>query len=90
MCFKAGKDEIDTVRNLIRMSLLFLLADTLEVEIEDIAGNARLVEDMKLDKTGADRLTALIAEYFDGLQINLDDTPTVDSLLDKIVANQIC
>ncbi|MCG6936855.1 MAG: hypothetical protein LJE83_01605 [Gammaproteobacteria bacterium] len=89
MCFKAGKDEIDTIRNLMRMSLLVLLSESLEIEAWELSGEARLVEDMKLDKAKAARLKREIAEYFDGLQINLDDTPTVDSLLEKIVETQM-
>jgi hypothetical protein len=89
MCFKIGKDEIDTVSSLMRMSLLFLLSESLGVDAEEISGRARLVEDMQLDKFKAARLNELIAEYFDGLEIDLDDTPTVDSLLDKIVETQL-
>ena len=80
---------MDTVRNLMRMSMLILLSESLEIEIEEISGDARLVEDLKLDKTKKDRLNHLIAEYFDGLQINLKNTPTIDSLLEKIVATQM-
>lgn len=89
MCFKVGKDEIDTVSSLMRMSLLFLLSEALGVDADEIPAGARLIEDMELDKTKAARLNELIAEYFDGLQINLHDTPTVDSLLDKIVETQL-
>jgi len=73
----------------MRMSLLYLLSESLEIEAEEVSGDARLVDDMGLDKSKAIRLNGLIAEYFDGLQINLDDTPTVDSLLEKIVETQI-
>lgn len=89
MCLKIGKDEIDTIRNLMRMSLLILLSESLDIEVEEISDKARLVEDLKLDNVKAARLNELIAEYFDGLKINLDDTPTIDSLLEKIVETQI-
>lgn len=80
---------MDTVRNLMRMSLLVLLSESLDTEVEDIACEARLVEDLKLDKAKTDRLKGLVAEYFDGLQVNLDDTPTIENLLEKIVATQM-
>lgn len=89
MCLKVGKDEIDTIRNLMRMSMMVLLSELFDIDIEEISEDARLVEDLKLDKTKAARLNELIAEYFDGLQIDLNDTPTVDSLLDKIVETQL-
>jgi hypothetical protein len=84
-----GKDEMDTVKNLMRMSLMYLLSESFETEVEDVSASARLVEDMALDKPKAARLNELIAEYFDGIQINLADTPTVDSLLEKIVETQM-
>jgi hypothetical protein len=89
MCLKVGKDEMDTMRNLMRLSLLILVSDTFDVDIDEVSGDARLVEDMKLDKIKANRLSNLIAEYFDGLQIDLNETPTVDTLLDKIVETQM-
>ena len=73
----------------MRMSLLYLLFESMEIEAEEVSGNARLVDDMGLDKPKAARLNELIAEYFDGLQVDLDDTPTVDSLLEKIVETQM-
>lgn len=73
----------------MRMSLVVLLSESLGVEVEEVDCDARLVEDMRLDKTKAARLNELIAEYFDGLQLNLDETPTVESLLDKIVETQM-
>ena len=89
MCLKVGKDEIDTIRNLMRMSIMVLLSELFDIDIDEVSEDARLVEDMKLDETKAARLNELIAEYFDGLQINLDETPTVDSLMEKIVESQI-
>lgn len=73
----------------MRMSMMVLLSELFDIDIEEISEDARLVEDLKLDKTKAARLNELIAEYFDGLQIDLNDTPTVDSLLDKIVETQL-
>jgi hypothetical protein len=89
MCFKVGKDEIDTVKNLMQMSVILFLSESLGIEFDEVSADTRLLEVMEFDRSKMARLHEFIAEYFDGLQINLYDTPTVGSLLDKIVDSQM-
>lgn len=88
MCFKAGDDELDTVKNLMTMSLSVVVADALEVDLDEVQTSSRLVQDLGMTPDKAVALKEGIAEYFDGLEIDLRATPTVGALLDKVVLNE--
>ena len=88
MCIKAGDNELETVKNLMSMSLMAVLAESLGAEIDEIPTDARLVEDLNMDHSKELVLRGLIAEYFDGLEVDLTETPTVDTLLDRIVMSE--
>lgn len=88
MCIKAGKDEIETVKNLMSMSLKAIVAEALLVDMEDVVDSARLVEDLNMDDQGQFALTELIAEYFDELKVDVSTTPTFGELLEKVVLSE--
>ncbi len=88
MCFKAGIDELDTVKNLMSMSLNALIADTLEVELDAIHPHLRLVTDLGMDADKAQLLKEGIAEYFDGLEVDLVGIESVADLLEVVVLNE--
>lgn len=85
MCIKAGKDELDTVRNLMMMSLNAVVAEALACELGDAVPEADLVKDLGMDSGGAAALRGLVAEFFDGLEIDLGRARTVADLLDQVV-----
>ena len=88
MCIKAGKDELETVRNLMMMSLNAVVAEALQVELEDVTPSARLAGDLGMDAAGADALRELVADMFDGFEVDLERARTVDDLLDQVVRSE--
>ena len=88
MCIRAGSNELESVKNLMGMSLMAVIAESLEADIEEIAEDSHLVNDLRMDGAGKQRLTQMIAEVFDKLQVNLNTTPTVGALLDKVVMSE--
>ena len=85
---KMGKDELETVRNLMAMSLKAVVADALEADLEEIVDETRLCEDLGMDSAGAERLRALIADIFDGLEVEPRQTPTFAALLERVVLRE--
>jgi len=85
MCFKVGTDELGTVRGLIIMSLATILADVLDVDPDTLEAEMRLVEDLGMTPLQANAIRSGIAEHFDGLAIDLDETPTMGKLLGYVV-----
>jgi len=88
MCFKAGIDEMETVKNLMSMTLSVVLADVLEVEIEEVGPEARLVEDLGMTPEQAERIKAGIAEYFDGIEVDFSSVHRLQDLLEIVVLSE--
>lgn len=88
MCIRAGSNELESVKNLMGMSLMAVIAESLDTDIETIDEDSSLVKDLHMDVQGRARLEAMIADVFDGLLVNLNTTPTVGALLDHVVMSE--
>lgn len=88
MCIRVGNDELESVKNLMGMSLMAIVAEALEADLDEISEEARLVEDLHMDQPHEVELKAMIADIFNGLDVDLHATPTVASLLEKVVLNE--
>ncbi len=88
MCIRAGSNELESVKNLMGMSLKAVVADALHTDIEAITDDSRLVEDLHMGHRDEQELEAMIADVFDGLHVNVHQTPTVAALLDKVVMKE--
>ncbi len=85
MCIRAGSDELESVKNLMAMSLTAVVAEALEVDIDEVTDFSSLKYDLKMDEQKKTRLLDLVADVFDGLELQLDDNDTFADLLDKVV-----
>ncbi len=88
MCIKAGKDELESVKNLMSMALKAVVADALQADLDAIVDEARLVEDLRMGSSESVALKELLADTFDGIEVDLHQTPTVAALLDKVVYSE--
>ncbi|WP_127478623.1 hypothetical protein [Sulfurivermis fontis] len=88
MCIKAGKDELDSVKNLMSMALKAVVAEALQVELDEVVDEARLVEDLHMGAAGAAALRELIADTFDGCTVDPAAIPTYAGLLERVVLNE--
>lgn len=85
MCIRAGNDELESVKNLMSMALKVVVADALNAELDDVVEEARLIEDLHMGKEQCRQLHDLIADTFDGADIDICHVPTVADLLDRVV-----
>jgi len=88
MCIRAGNNELESVKNLMGMSLKAVVADALHTDIDTIFDDSRLIEDLHMSANDEHELEEMIADVFDGLQINVHNTPTVGALLDMVVMKE--
>jgi acyl carrier protein len=88
MCIRAGKDELESVKNLMSMALRVVVADALHAELDDVVDEARLVEDLHMGKQECRTLHDMIADNFDGTDIDVCHVPTVAVLLDRVVMSE--
>lgn len=85
MCIRAGSDELESVKNLMSMALKVVVADALHAELDEVVDEARLVEDLHMGKQECRTLHDLIADTFDGADIDICHVPTVAALLERVV-----
>ncbi len=89
MCIKAGgENELESVKNLMSMSLMAIIADSLDVEIDQIQNSDHLQRDLKMGDSTRQTLEEQIADIFDGLRLDLTQVDTVATLLDLVVYNE--
>lgn len=88
MCIRAGSNELESVKNLMGMSLKAVVADALHADIDSVFDHSRLVEDLHMSANDELELEAMIADVFDGLHIDIQKTPTVAALLDQVVMKE--
>ncbi len=88
MCIKAGNNELASVRALMDMSLNALIADTFEVEMDEIENALELRSDLGMQQNKADELKEGICEYFDGLEIDMQRIVTIGDLHKLVVDHE--
>ena len=88
MCIRAGSNELESVKNLMGMSLMAVVADALNTEIENVTEDARLIEDLHMDSSSEEELETMIADVFNGLHIDVHNISTVSALLDRVVRSE--
>lgn len=89
MCIRAGgENELESVKNLMSMSLMAVISDSLNIEIDEIQNSDRLVEELKMVDSSRQILEEQIANIFDGLRLDLSQIDTVGTLLELVVFNE--
>ena len=85
MCLKYGDDELDTVRSLMSMTLNSAIAMTFDKDLDDIELSMNFTKDLQMSDAQKLELEEMVAEYFDGLEVNLSEYPTVENLFDFVI-----
>jgi hypothetical protein len=85
---KMGENELETVKNLMAMSLKAVVSEALHADMEGIDERTRLVDDLHMDNDGNARLKALIADIFDGLEVEPERMSTFGDLLERMVLSE--
>jgi hypothetical protein len=85
MCLKYGDDELDTVRSLMAMTLNSAIAMVFDLDIDDIELSMNFAEDLEMSVAQSNELQDLVAEYFDGIEIDLATITTVENLFDFVI-----
>ena len=88
MCIKVGKNELQSVRRLMSMSLIAVVSDVFELDIEEMATSQSLTADLGMTPDQAKQLSAEIGDMFDGVEVHLTPDTTIDELLDVVVEQE--
>ena len=87
MCMSTGENELDMVRGLMDMTLRAVVADTLNVELDKVVDEARLVGDLAPNETLLAQLLVKVSELFEHVSLNLPHGATFGHLLEQVVGS---
>lgn len=88
MCIKYGDNELSTVKALMTMSLNSIIADLFNLELDEIKPELKLYEDLSMTPVQEADLEDAIAEYFDGLSINVKRVHSLNHLFELVVLSE--
>lgn len=87
MCIKAAKNELDSVKAIMTMSLNAIVAQVFACDLDDIEPNLHMYTDLHMDAQKQLELDEIIAEYFDGLQVDFSSIEWLADLFEQVVGS---
>ncbi len=88
MCIKAGNTELSSVKALMTMSLNAVVAEVFGIEPDEIVPGLRVFDDLHMTPDQQSEFTGLVAEFFDGLQVEFTPTTTLDEIFDRVIEQE--
>ena len=89
MCGKMGNNEIDSMKNMMSMSVYFVIADSLDIDAMDIDPNSEIDNDLHMTSGMKKHLNESVVDMFDGKQLDFSTIHQVHDIVDQIVANEL-
>ena len=81
--------EIDSVKNMITMSVYFIIADTLDIDMLELQPDTELVKDLNLDSHKIAELTKSIMASFDNLKLDFSLIQSVQDIVDQVLLSNL-
>lgn len=88
MCIKAGDTELASVKALMTMTLDAMVGKVFGLEPEEIAPGLRLYGDLHMSAVQRAQLAGLVAEYFEGVQLEFTPATTLGDIAARVVDAQ--
>jgi hypothetical protein len=88
MCIKAGNSEMSSVKALMTFGLDAVVFEVFGMEPTEIRPELRVYEDLGMTDAQAIELSELVAEYFDGVQLELTPMTTIGEIFDRVVERE--
>ncbi len=85
MCGKMGNNEIDSMKNMMAMSVYFVIADAFDIDAMDIEPSNNLEKDFHMTQESKQELSELVIDMFDGRQLDFTAIHNVQDVVDQIV-----
>lgn len=85
MCGKMGNNEIDSMENMMAMSVYFVIADAFDIDVMDIEPDKDLDKDFHMSAKNKHDLSELVIDMFNGRQLDFTSIHNVQDIVDQIV-----
>ena len=85
MCGIMGNNEVDSMKNMMAMSVYFIIADAFELDAMDIEPSKDLEKDFHMTSETKQNLSELVVDMFAGRQLDFSNIHSVQDIVDQIV-----
>lgn len=89
MCGKLGNTEVESLQNMMSMAVYFVLADTFDVDIDDLSPNSDLKADLGMTSSIQTQLDESIMDMFNQAQVDFSQIKTVQDIVDQVAKVQL-
>jgi acyl carrier protein len=89
MCGKLGNNEVESLQNMMSMAVYFVLADTFDMDFDDISPNSDLKSDLGMTPTIQAQLDESIMDMFNQAQVDFNQIKTVQDIVDQVAKVQL-
>ncbi|PPD35551.1 MAG: hypothetical protein CTY19_00415 [Methylomonas sp.] len=89
MCGKLGNTEVESLQNMMSMAVYFVLADTFDVDIDDISPNSDLKSDLGMTPTIQSQLDESIMDMFNQARVDFNQIKTVQDIVNQVAKVQL-
>ena len=85
MCGKMGISEVDTIKNMMTMTVFFVLADIFDIDAMDIELSFDLEKDLHITSDHKALLSGVVTDMFNGCELNFSTIHNVQGIVEQIV-----
>ncbi len=85
MCGKMGNNEVESMQNMMAMSVYFVIADAFDIDAMDIEPNLNLDKDLHMTTENKQELSESVMDMFNGRQLDFTAINNVQDIIDQIV-----
>jgi len=85
MCGKMGNNEVESMQNMMAMSVYFVIADAFDIDAMDIEPNLNLETDLHMTTETKQDLSESVMDMFNGRRLDFTAINNVQDIIDQIV-----
>jgi len=84
MCGKFGSNEIESLENMMSMAVYFVIADTFDMDVDELYPDSDLINDLGMTSRLKEQLEDSIEEMFDNLHVDFGGAKTVQDIVSQV------
>ena len=84
MCGKFGSNEIESLENMMSMAVYFVIADTFDMDVDELYPDSDLINDLGMTSPLQEQLEDSIEEMFDNLHVDFGGVKTVQDIVSQV------
>jgi len=85
MCGKMGNSEVDTIKNMMSMSVYYVIADCFDMDAMELEPYNALDNDFHMTTEVKSLLSESITDMFNGHQLEFATIHTVQDIVDQVI-----